>query len=563
MLEFARDKALWEKIRTSPDYQRHRDDVKAKYESAFSRPVTESTFWEIIGDEKKSRPPREREGKMFQLHTAAIMSLIYPDVEEYFDRLIDVIWAYCNEYSWAPMGHYNEYYGVTRHDYYPELIDIYAASLGMALTEIKHLFADRLPRLLYDRLTAEIRRHIIEPYKTKRYFWEHHDNNWASVCAGGVGAVLMYEDPILFRAEKGRLERTMEGYLASFGDDGVCVEGSAYWGFGFGFYVNYAMLLREFTEGREDWFKKPKVKSIAMFLQKIFLGPKTLVTFSDVNPAEGYWLGMPHMLRDVYGDEIEKLPADLSTITVYQHFPFMLRSFIYYNPDYVATDMTEDVTYVMPDMGWLTKRTKNYGFAMKGGNNGESHNHIDVGNFILARKDKQILCDLGAGHYENGYHGEARYTFFTPSSYAHNIPIFDGVGEDPEKQPNVIVDYDEEKQRAHCEFAAVYVNPKVKRVDRSIDFHEDGITLTDLFEYDGDKITERFVTAIEPKWVDGKLMVEDVLFTPSDGIVPEIKIEKHHNHIYRPGMPTHTDVYCMDYTLPKGKREFTLRMEIL
>ena len=560
MLAFAKDKALWERVRTSPDFERHRREVLEKYEQVWQVPTPALSYWQVVGEDDRD-VGKILYNRGFQLYTTAILALIYPDNEEYYRRLVDTLWTYCNECTWA-VGDFRDYYGVTRHDYFPGLIDIGSASLGMTLAEIKYLFSDRLPKFLIDRLTAELRRHIIDPYLNNRYFWEWHDNNWTSVCAGGVGVVLMYEDPKTFYAMKSRLDASMKCYLDSFAEDGVCVEGSAYWGFGFGFYANYAWVLREFTEGRINLFDNPKVKAIAQFMQKIILDDHTLVTFSDVNPTEGYWIGMPHMLKDVYGDEMEKLPADIATITVYQHFSFMLRCFIFYKPEYNATELNRNVTYVMKDKGWLTRRAPKYSFAAKGGHNGESHNHIDVGNFIFVHNDKQIICDMGAGSYSNGYHGKNRYNHFAPSAYAHNLPIFDGVGESHIMKSAVIIDYDEATEHAHCEFARAYNNPKVKQLDRSYDFKENGVWVTDEFDYEGDVIVERFLSAIPPVIVDGKIHIEDVVFTASDDIVPEIKIEKHHNHIQRPGWPEYTDVYCMDYTLPKGKRTFTLKVEV-
>lgn len=560
MLAFAKDKALWEKIRTAPEYQRHRDEIFAKYEWAFSRPTPVLTYWQVAGDEGKDVGDLlyHRE---FRLYTTAILSLIYPDNETYFRQLIDTIWTYCCEVNWV-VGDYKEYYGVPRDQYFKYIIEIGTASLGMSLAEIKYLFSDRLPKYLIDLITDKLRRHIIEPYLEHRFFWEWHDNNWASVCAGGVGAVLMYEDPRLFCAEKGRIAATMKCYLDSFDDDGVCVEGSAYWGFGFGFFMNYALLLREFTEGREDWFKKPKVKSIAQFMQKIILDDHTLVTFSDVNTSEGYWLGMPHILRDIYGEEIEKLPAEIATITVYRHFSFLLRSFVCYKPEYNATELNRNVTNVMPDKGWFTKRTPKYSFAAKGGHNGESHNHIDVGNFIFVHNDRQILCDMGAGSYKPGYHGKERYTFFAPCADAHNLPIFDGEYQSHIMQETVVVDYDAKTDRAHCEFSRAYVNPKLKRLDRTFDFLDNGVLLTDSYDYEGERIVEHFVTAIPPVIEEGRLRLNDVLITADDGLLPEIRIRQHDNHGIYHSSP-YTDVYCLDYTLPKGKREFTLSMEIV
>ena len=39
MLAFAKDKALWERVRTSPDFERHRREVLEKYEQVWQVPT--------------------------------------------------------------------------------------------------------------------------------------------------------------------------------------------------------------------------------------------------------------------------------------------------------------------------------------------------------------------------------------------------------------------------------------------------------------------------------------------------------------------------------------------
>ena len=37
MLDFARDKSFWERVRTSPDFEQHRQEVKKLYDEAFGK----------------------------------------------------------------------------------------------------------------------------------------------------------------------------------------------------------------------------------------------------------------------------------------------------------------------------------------------------------------------------------------------------------------------------------------------------------------------------------------------------------------------------------------------
>ena len=250
---------------------------------------------------------------------------------------------------------------------------------------------------------------------------------------------------------------------------GVCVEGAGYWSFGFGFFTSYAMLEKELTNGKTDWFKLPKVKEIATFIQKMFLQRSVIVSFSDCNAHEKYSVGLPHMLKHIYGDAVEKLPKERATIAERNtHMNFLLRSVVYYNESFTTDEIDSNVTYFMKDSNYLVKRTPYYGFATKGGNNGESHNHNDVGSFIFARNNKQILCDIGAGPYVEGYHTEQRYTFFNPSSFSHNVPFFDGVPQDGVRRDNVIIDYDDKNGTAYMDFTNAYGLDYLKKAERKL-----------------------------------------------------------------------------------------------
>ncbi len=556
MLDFAKTKEFWDNISKSEDYARHRKEIKEKYDAAFAEAPAILSYHSYIKEETLEKLWLRQ---LFQLQSSAILSLMYPDNEEYIRNLTKVIWVICSEYSWAPIDHHNSYFNTTAQDYDPTMIDIYAASIGFSLAEIKNLLGDRLPNLVRERMTAEIKRRIIDSFLEREFFWETHDNNWTAVCAGAVGSTFMYEAPEAFEKVKHRFISAMEHYLAPYADDGVCVEGAAYWGFGFGFFAIFASLLLEFTKGKEDLFKLPKVKAIASFIQKTFLDRNTMITFSDCNLREGYWIGLPHMLRSIYGNLINKLPADKGTIMEYHHFAFSLRSVIYYKKEFTARNKLKPVIYNLDKTGWFIKRCHAYGIALKGGTNGESHNHNDVGSFILSCNNKQILLDLGAGTYSPAYHGKERYTFFHPSSLSHNVPYFGDAPQDGRKRDRVIIDYNDETETAKYEFASAYGLDYVRKIERSFKFYESSLVLIDEFDVDeGTPITERFVTREIPK-VDGNTVILDGVKITVDGCAAlDIKTVE---------APLHSSegsekIYCIDYTLSKGDCRFEAKIEM-
>jgi len=557
MLDFAKDKKFWENVRVSDDYAQGRRELLELYESAFKTAPRPHSAKEILNN---------NDGGLWrlqfdQIQSSALLALIYPDNTEYYDNLVDTVWAMLNQYSWAPIGHYSPYYyGKTPADFDCGIIDIFAASNAFALAEIKNLFSDRFPKLLTDRITYEIRRRAIEPYLTRTFFWETHDNNWTAVCAGAIGSVLMYEAPELFFKNQERLHRSMECYLASYKDDGMCVEGVGYWTFGFGFFACYAALEMEITNGKVNWFENPKVKEISKFLQKTFLQSRVIVTFSDSSVSQKYFVGVPHMLRSIYGNEIEPLPRDLALVVHDNtHFNFALRGFIYFDKSAFSDKLNENVTYSVENSAYFFKRTPHYGFAVKGGNNGESHNHIDVASFIIASNNRQIISDIGAGPYVDGYHGDKRYTHFNPSAYAHSIPIIDGITQDMYRRDDVIAVYDKENDTVSLDFTSAYstVIKELNKAVRVFSFKDDEIKMRDSFDLDKQcVITERFISLCEPRTVNGGIMLDNTFLSTRDNIEPKISYKdvRYHNQegTYR--------VYIIDYDTEKTDFEITFKI---
>src|SRR5205814_5853969 len=64
--------------------------------------------------------------------------------------------------------------------------------------------------------------------------------------------------------------------------------------------------------------------------------------------------------------------------------------------------------------------------AAHGGNNGESHNHNDVGDFIVYYKGDPVIIDVGSGTYTAKTFSSDRYKLWFNASAYHNLPTING-----------------------------------------------------------------------------------------------------------------------------------------
>jgi len=135
------------------------------------------------------------------------------------DRINDVIWSICEETTWVLPAHEHKSY-----------IDLFAAETGVELAHVLLVLGDRLPEEVRERVRAEIRRRIFEPYLEHgaQYSWDSGRNNWTGVCAGSIGQTfLMLEDDPARQAQAlslvlEQLERFIHN---AFEEDGRCREG--------------------------------------------------------------------------------------------------------------------------------------------------------------------------------------------------------------------------------------------------------------------------------------------------------------------------------------------------
>ena len=123
MLDSAKDKAFWQRVRTSDEFIQHRREIKELYEKSFQTPPRSHTAQDVLENNDHGLWRLQFD----HLQASAIMSLIYPENEEYYKNLLESVWVYLNDYTWAPLGHYTEhYYQRTPADFDFGLIDIFA-----------------------------------------------------------------------------------------------------------------------------------------------------------------------------------------------------------------------------------------------------------------------------------------------------------------------------------------------------------------------------------------------------------------------------------------------------
>ena len=464
----------------------------------------------------------------------ALLTLIYPQNEEYLDRLKQSILSMCEEYSWALPAHCLETDDETT------CVDLFSSETAGMLAEVVVLLGERLGSELVARIEKEVERRVFESYSHGAYWWDDGRNNWTAVCCGNIGIAMMRLSPQWFARTKARLLRSMQAFIDAFPEDGNCVEGLGYWHFGFGCWVWFADALYDYTQGEIDLFHNPKIAKIASYAQKVFMKGNATVSIGDSTRAAKADEGLLSYLHEKYPAECIVPPKEL-TANLLPGIGWYGRSrWFLHGAKARHEESLPKAHYLFEDCGQAVANLENYSLFVKAGHNGESHNHNDIGSFILSTEHGQILCDLGSGKYFNGYFDDAvRYTLLNNASWGHSVPIVDGQYQKAGAAYGGTLSWQDNEIKV--DFASAY-GGAAKSLTRTFCYDESGVILSD--EWRGCKeVVERFVTLLEPKTVAGGVEIDGVRLLCANA-TPAIGEGSYEPH----GASAPQKVYLIDFT---------------
>lgn len=433
--------------------------------------------------------------------------------DDCINELQDILWAVADEFTWAVPAHIPQGLPVGE---CVKQIDLFAAETAFTLAEILYIFDEKLDAAVKERIISEVRRRVLEPYLSGiKNSWDERENNWAAVCAGSVGAAFLYlADDNEIQRVLPRIKATLNCYLNGFGADGVCAEGINYWIYGFGYFTYFARLLYNYTNGKENLFDNPKVENIAMFQQKIRFADNKTVTFSDSGDAFIHRSGLSYFLAKNFKNVT--IPDDSSAIgfdgDACYRFAHLIRDFAWRDTEYVKAADNEYGFEYFENSAWYINKTANWEFAAKAGRNNESHNHNDIGVFILNAGGNSVITDPGKGEYTSEYFGEGRYGYFAPSADAHSVPVINGNKQsDGEERFGKISKADDKS--LVIDFENAYDDKTLKKLRRCFEFSDNCIKMHDELKFSElpSEITEHFVSMAKPCICNDKIIIGDIL----------------------------------------------------
>ena len=368
----------------------------------------------------------------------------------FLDDIANGIWAICEESYWGVPAHIGmQAAGVGLPDAAEPTVDLFVGETVALLAWAHYLLGEQLDEvsgLIRPRIVREADVRVLTPCLERTDFWwmgfgDRRVNNWNPWCnSTWLTAALLLEGDEERRLQMvAKILRSLDRFIEDYPPDGGCDEGPSYWSRAGGSLFDCLELLHSATDGASDVYGEELIGNIGRYIYRAHIDERYFINFAD-GPGVAR-ISAPLVFR--YGRRIgdEKLAALGAYAMMQQHTqsPCVSDSigrqlpalFALEEALAVRTDPPRVRDVWLEDIQVMAARDREDSagglyVAAKGGHNAESHNHNDVGNFIVYVDGQPALVDVGVETYTARTFSRERYEIWTMQSGYHNLPTVAG-----------------------------------------------------------------------------------------------------------------------------------------
>ena len=426
-----KDRNVWDVLYESGAYKTTIKNAEDMLNKGF--PVWDESLYNPVFTEDDTQSGKD----MINRRLKALSELVWAECLENRNRftssIIDFLYDIIEQKTWVNPRNYNR-------KNYGGLVELATALNARSMAQAVYLLDDKLPLKVRADVRNELYIRAFNPLlrtikgENMDHDWLFSTGNWNPVCLEGItcAALSMIPDKkerALFIAIS---ELYVQNYAKGFLPDGYCSEGINYYNFGMSHYIVLREKIWQDTGGKIDIFRSnPNMLNVATFLPRMEIINNVYPAIADCEMGMKPSRFVLHYLSKLYGLQ---LPADedrLLGVTddlsehVLVHFPNSTDCCPVNNVPYSSSLLRSS----FPDAGVFIFRTLPntivpMGVAIKGGNNGEHHNHNDVGSYTLVIGKEMMVEDPGLIPYTKKTFSAERYTAFKSlASYGHPVPF--------------------------------------------------------------------------------------------------------------------------------------------
>ncbi|HKZ36718.1 MAG TPA: heparinase II/III family protein [Chryseolinea sp.] len=410
-------------------------------------PATKSLLIERTGDRNEYQSLSFKKRGVLGI---LLLAEVHENKGRFLDDIIDGVWSICEESFWGVPAHLpksKEYAGLM--DVSAPFVDLFAAETGTYLAWVDYFLGDKLDSVspqIRKRIYYETNNRLFKPLMTKPHGWMTTNqngrapNNWNPwICSNWLNTALLLERNDQQRADMtSKIVKVLDEFVNPYPQDGGCDEGPSYWGAAAAsLYDNISMLNHATNNAFQYVYEDEKIRNMGKFIYRAQISDSYFLNFADADPQPKMSANMIYRYgKDIKDPDMMKFGAyyrkqeDILTGT-FHFFRKLYALFIQdeYQKAEQGLPLPKDVW--LPDLQVMAARdqqgtTKGFYVAAKGGHNDESHNHNDIGNYVVYFDGQPLLIDVGRGTYTRKTFSDKRYDIWYNCSNYHNTPSVNG-----------------------------------------------------------------------------------------------------------------------------------------
>ncbi|MFV0505251.1 MAG: heparinase II/III family protein [Bacteroidales bacterium] len=390
----------------------------------------------------------------FNDNTSTLKALVLAELAEgkgrFIDQISNGVWQACEMTTWALSAHIASAQSkkTPLPSHKENIIDLTVGDFGSLLTWTYYFLHNEIAKvqpLISERLRENIQTRVLDPYMNRSDFWwqalnakpNAMVNNWNPWCNFNVLTcfLLLEKDKHRLAEAVYRSMRSVDMFINYNNLDGACEEGPSYWGHAAGKLYDYLQILYYSTGGKISLFDQTIIRNMGEYIANSYIGDSWVVNFADASARGGgdadlifrYGNAVNSSAMKGFGAYLHQRDKNKSPSKGRDLFR-TLEGFYYLDklkketPSLVTKSpiwySETEVCYMRSESGFF--------FAAKGGYNNESHNHNDVGSFLLFSDEQPLFIDAGVGTYTRQTFSSERYSIWTMQSNYHNLPLING-----------------------------------------------------------------------------------------------------------------------------------------
>ncbi|OQP64292.1 heparinase [Niastella vici] len=420
-----------------------------------SIPATTSLLIERTGDrEKYERVSFEKRNVLGTL----VLAEVFENKGRFTDAIINGIWSICEESFWGVPAHLprnKEYSGLM--DVSQPFVELFSAETATFLAWADYFVGDKLDAVspqIRKRIYYETNNRIFQPLMNKPHGWMaasangRPPNNWNPwICSNWLNAALLLEKDATKRTNMiAKLLTVLDAFVNPYPQDGGCDEGPGYWGAAAAsLYDNISMLNLATNNAFSYVYDNEKIKNMARFIYRAQISENYFLDFADADPQPGMAASMIYRFGEAIRDTsmmqfgaFYRKPAS-GQAGRFHYFRNLFELFMQDAFQQSAQRLPLPADAWFPGIQVMIARDKQgttagLFVAAQGGHNDESHNHNDVGNYIVYYNGAPVLIDVGRGTYTRKTFSDKRYEIWFNCSDYHNTPTINGANQLPGAQ---------------------------------------------------------------------------------------------------------------------------------